>query len=663
MADAAPAETPKRRDQDAADTTPVARPRHNRRDTMRYRLRKQTRPHLILAELWVAGAGGYIVAGAAGDSAPVVATVAAVTLSALAARWLLLRRQRRRIGSREVLAALAGAGWLCWVIANGPDWTASTVLLAGGYAAALRWWRRWRIPNPPDDPQAPDSPDAAHPPRLWGEHVAAAGGPLPGSHLHSEEAIATGLRYLAQLVPGQQTLGRAQGMLPQLRTGLRLRPRQDLVLEQHPDTDESVISVTIVRQSHVLTAGVPWPRPTYDPAAGTIALGPYVDGEGVAEWLLHSDNGLWGGFLAGSTGSGKSRMLDSIALATAAAGAVVWYGDPQGGASSPFLTRHADHTAGSVDAIRTMLEQARRVKQLRQAENALNGWEGWTPEQSRPALVIIVDESHSALADKACQAIATEIAREGRKVGVVLILASQVATLDAFGSGAGADALRSSVCSGNVVILRSKTRNTRNVLPGVDIDPTAFPRVPGYAYLIDDTGTRRTAPLRGYWLDDHARDQWGQTITWPALDESSAGAAGDGYRNRHAQAATEREALVEWVEALRTGCMPAGATSAAPAASTSTRPWRVIPFPRWSEWQAAARTLAPTAPRTSVEVVAELVACGVSSPSEIERRAGYSETAVRNALRQLASAGRVRRDRHGVWSPTSTHQSTAGPNR
>src|SRR5690606_17646442 len=237
-----------------------------------------------------------------------------------------------------------------------------------------------------------------------------------------------------------------------------LLPGQDLILEQHPTADESIIRMTIVRRSRVLTTAQRWPGPAevYDPDRGTIRLGPYVDGDGTAEWRMARDNRLYGGFLVGSTGSGKSRLLESIALGAAgAAGCAVWFGDPQGGASSPFLAAQADWVARDLDGIRQMLEAARRVKKLRQLENSYHELEGWTPQQHRRGLMIVIDECHAAMAVDAIRDIATELAREGGKVGIALVLASQVPTLDAFG---GSDALRSNVVSGNLVLMRIKSK-------------------------------------------------------------------------------------------------------------------------------------------------------------------------------------------------------------
>src|SRR5690606_5161624 len=110
-------------------------------------------------------------------------------------------------------------------------------------------------------------------------------------------------------------------------TGLRLRRGMDLVIEPHPEADEATVQLTIVQRSPVLTTAQPWPGGTYQPSTGMIAIGPYVDGEGLAHWRLHTPDSLWGGFIAGSIGSGKSRTMEAIALGLAEAGCVVWYAD------------------------------------------------------------------------------------------------------------------------------------------------------------------------------------------------------------------------------------------------------------------------------------------------------------------------------------------------
>lgn len=503
--------------------------------------------------------------------------------------------------------------------------------------------------------------DPNDPALLWAEHIGGkSGDALPGSSLTGADAIPTGVRYQVNLVPGRQTLAAAQNALLKLRTGLRLRRDQDLILEPHPDieaTDESIIRLTIVRQSRVLQVAQPWPGPAYNPSTGNIMLGPYVDGEGTAEWLLATDNRLYGGFVVGSTGSGKSRLLEALALGAAGgAGTVVWFGDPQGGASSPFLAGHADWVARDLEGIAAMLEAARKLKRLRQVENAYHEWEGWTPAQQRRGLLLVIDESHGPMAEEKMRAMATELAREGGKVGIALVLASQVPTLDAFG---GSEALRSNVCAGNVVLMRIKSKQAKSVLPGVDVDPSGFPRVPGYGFLVDDTGTRRSAPFRGFYLDDATRDHAAAQVAWPELDTMGTKAVGDGYQLRREREQSDKQALGAALAALARG-EDVSALLTQPVLTAAASGPRVHPFPTWPP----ARTTAigdgqPTTahsdgdgvgPRTAVEAVRELLANGVTSPAELETRSGYGETAIRNALRELADRGQAHRVKHGVWT-------------
>jgi hypothetical protein len=285
---------------------------------------------------------------------------------------------------------------------------------------------------------------------------------------------------------------------------------------------------------------VPWPGPSFDPATGTVALGPLLRADGLARWRLYSHDRLWGGLLCGASGSGLSRTVESIAVSAAATAVTcVWYGDPQRGASSPLLARHADYVAGDVATIREMLGLAVVVKDLRRAENCLYGWDGFTPTEDRPGLLIAVDECHRAFADPAVGALATELVREGGKCGVAIVAAmSEPVTLDAFGGRASskeAEALRSSLCAGNLVVFRCTSR-TSTALPGLDVDPTRFPRIPGFACLVGDTAAGRSGLLRTYRLDPRERDAGAECIAWRGLDTAAAKAAGDGYLARRSRA-------------------------------------------------------------------------------------------------------------------------------
>jgi hypothetical protein len=653
-----------------------------RRDRMRYRLRHQVRPHYSVALLVASAGAARAAVYLTGDEAIVAqatagaAFVAAVVVAFVARRRLAGRRARRW----TTTCALVAAGWLTWAASVGVSFDTIGLLTALTYALALPYWRAHRIPNtpPPEPLPEPEAPGLEGYARLWAVHCGGtSNGPLPGSWLTGHEVIDAGERFVLQLVPGKQTLGSALAALPLLRSGLHLLPRQDLIVERHPILNEACLQLTIVTNSAVLNDdSVPWPGPSYDTVTGTVALGPFVDGDGLDRWRMYTDNRLWGGFLCGVTGSGKSRMFDSVALAAAATGfTVVWFGDPQQGASSPMLADHADYVARDVAGIREMLALARLVKELRQAENSLHGWEGFTPTEDRPGLLIFIDECHRAFADPVVQAMATDLAREGGKCGVAIVAASQVGTLDAFGTGnqvKDADALRSSLCAGNLVVLRCKSYNTKQVLPDVDVNPTRFPRIPGYAYLVDQTGHGRSAPLRGYYVRDADRDDWAEHITWRGLDVGAANAAGHRYLNRRDQAAAERAALAAKVAAMRAGQpgpwasapLPAGATAAAgapvmPAVTASN----VIQFPAWppavgnerAATAAAGRTVAQAAAPSILDTergrrIYDLIRAGVTRTGELQDRSRYGETHVRNTLRALVTAGLIRDAGWGKWA-------------
>lgn len=251
---------------------------------------------------------------------------------------------------------------------------------------------------------------------------------------------------------------------------------------------------------------------------------------------------------------------------------------------------------------------------------------------------------------------------------MAIVAASQVATLDAWGPGTGGEALRGSVRAGNEVLLRTKSASTKTVMNSGGVDPTTFPRIPGYAYLLDDTGTRRSAPLRGYYLDDETRDRAARQVSWPELDPASAAAAGPTYQRRRELLDAAQQALAAKIAAL-TGQTPATdrALEAAPAAAVASAQVPVPQFPPLpnnppttelepppARVAVADRPATATAdrPATAADAVAQLLQEGVTSPGEMERRTGYSETAVRKALQQLQEQGRARRVRHGVWEAT-----------
>lgn len=547
-------------------------------------VQKQAAPIAVMGLLTAAAATLHAARAGNPDSDVLAWTAATCVVLAVVA----MVQIRRRVTDHKMMVRAIGfvglaAGWVTYATAHGVTWNGAGFLAALGGLLSLHWWRIHRIPN-----RAPARPAPAKPqPKsanlhadLWTQRIGNTGD-LAGTSLDAHESIDAGERYVLKLVPGRHTYTQVLGMLERIRSGLDLKPDEDLIVERHPVLAASNLQLTVVTRSPVKES-VRWPGPSaFDPDTGCVALGPYTDGESVASWRAYTDNSLWGGFLTGGTGSGKSRMIESIAMSLAASEThptVVWFIDGDEGASSALLVDHADHKALDEELMqaRDILTGALGVMKLRRAENVANKWEGFTPTAERPGILIIIDECHIVFAHDDLRKMAAEVARRGRKVGVAIVAATQIATLDAFG-GAGkenTDALRSSLRAGNGVILRSNTNSTKDVFK-VDVDPSQFPALPGYGYYVasKDSGAR-TAPFRGYYVTDELKQDWPDRIHWRSLTDGEGNAyslaAGTEYAERGTLAEESRDEALAWIEAVKSG-------RAMPAESRLRNPGRVSP--------------------------------------------------------------------------------------
>lgn len=614
---------------------------------------RQAAPFAAMGVLVLASAALNAAKQASGADTQILGSTAAacVVIAVAAAAQLRQRLTDKKMMVRAVAFAGLSAGWLAWTVAYGLTVNAVAVLAALGTLLSLHWWSVHRIPNRAPVAAAPrpaPQPAVDVYTRLWAERIAATGD-LAGTRLESHEPIDAGERYVLRLVPGKNTYTQVLGMLERIRSGLDLRPDEDLIVERHPVLAASCLQLTVVTRSPIKES-VKWPGPAaFNPATGCVELGPYTDGEGVASWRAYTDNSLWGGFITGGTGSGKSRMIESVAMSLAASEThptVVWFVDGDEGASSTLLAEHADHTAldEEMTQARDLLAGALGVMRLRRAENVANKWEGFTPTADRPGILIVIDECHLIFADDDLRAMAAEIARRGRKVGVAILGASQVATLDAFG-GAGkpnTDALRSSLRAGNGVILRSNTNNTKDVFK-VEIDPSQFPAMPGYGYYVasKDSGAR-TAPFRGYYVTDDLKAEWPDRIVWRALTPGEGNAytltAGTEYARRGELADDAREDALAWIEAVKAGVAKPRQQQVAAAVARSSGPVvQVAQIPVWDpEVFAPARKTRPRDElhRSHVAVLAQLAA-GNDRTGGIAKAIELSERQTYNLLQQL----------------------------
>ena len=645
----------------------------------RIRLRHQLVPYPVIAALWAGAAAAHdYPAGAA--FAVGVALVAAVV-------WWIAWGRINKISRREqrrwtTTVTLAGTAWLAWAAVAGAGGSRAVVLWLAGYALAWPYWRRHTIPipgEPDDEPVVDPGPEPVVAdvtiPARWASEVAREGGPAARSYLTEHAQVAggdvfTGVLFrqkAASVLPLVEDIGALLGLA-----------EGEIALDKHPSRRFDRIQVMITdrdRSPLYRRHDYPGPAECFDPATGRAWIGVRIDGA-PAHWDLYRPGwGVCGGIVIGATGTGKSRLLDGIVTTAAYAGPIVpWIGDPQGGASMPAWGRRADWSGTDEDEVTLMLEAGALVVTIRSKVNALFGRSLWTPSSAEPMLLIIVDECHRVLAspehkERALRA-ATTIAREGRKAGTGLILATQDPGLPNFGGTQEAQVLRGSLLKGNGACFRVPSNSAGQMMPGLEVNPKHIPDIAGVMCLAGPSN----APLRGWYLQDHEVDDLAGRAPLSTLEQVSAAYLGQTYTDRHDRRRAARGAIAAELADLDPDLLarvsavdptiaaalaahhtgPTRRTRPTPARATTTPGGggvvvlRLAPPPRLI---LPAPIPDPDGPkRTAAEWIHDLVAGGVTSPAALQAHTGYSETHVRNTLRELEDSGRIRRVGHGRYA-------------
>lgn len=612
-----------------------------------------------------AGMGLLVLASAALNAAKAASTADATILGSTAATCFVIavvaaHQMRRRLDDRKSLHrgiafVTVAASWLTSTVALGLSWDAVAVLAMLGTALSLHYLRKVRIPDAAPvvairEQIVQDKPGVNPYVARWDEFIGCSGGQLPGSKLESPEQVKAGWRFVLRLVPGKQSIASLMSALVLIRGGLGLTVGQDVIAEKHPTFAEPTVQLTVVTKPQVRD-DQPWPG-SQSFRDGYVDMGPFIDGEGHARWTTYVRDRMKGGYIQGGSNAGKSRLIESIVMPIADSQThptVIWYGDGQGNSSSPTLMRCADYSARNHEQIKQMFACAMLIMQLRQDENGLDEEIGFAPTPDRPGLLVVLDECHKPMSKIenpedwiVIQYMAMTIAREGGKVGVAELLASQESTLGAFG-GAGnqAEMLRSNLLMGNGVMMRSKDANAKQVFK-VDDDPSQFPALPGYALLIDPEEGARSAPFRAYFLTDDLRKEWPDKIRWRSLDDGSANAAGMTYIMRHRIAEMAKEEIRRRVEARRGGThLNSNMDRIFAAARGSDGAGQVDPdgegpavaqFPRWNP---ATEQVQGREMHDGHRKVLDALKVGFASPSPIAEATGYSVRRVHQILDEL----------------------------
>jgi hypothetical protein len=558
---------------------------------------------------------------------------ATVPLFALPCGLLVWWRSRRRVW-RQVETGYAAAvfaaayGWVQGAAIVGPWAPMPGLLLVLFLLGAVPWWWHHRI-----RPQVVDEDDRLE---RWMLRVAGTGGALPGSRLYDMAPVATGWSATVGLVGGKQTTAEAIAAASRIASAYGV-PTTSIVIEA-PATGEAHRARLLVLTRNPLQQVQPFTGPGLD-ASGQFPIGVYADGS-TAYWRLFTPgSGANHGLIAGTTGSGKSGLVNLLCTEIRHSGmCVLWLADPEEGVSVPDWQDSADWFAASLDEIRVMLQAAERIMNGRKRRRARREWtdeqgrdrrglSAFDPSPAEPQLTIVVDESPDVMGDPECMRIVGLIGKKGRKLGVSIVVIAQVPSVAELG---GNVTIRSMVSSMNIVMFRTSDRLSGKMgMPqNLPFDPADLPaRWPdssptaGLGYVASAGG--RVSSMRAMYVEDPY--QWATCDAAAAvLDQASAGDAGEDYatwRKRRDQADTETQT-------------PAAAAVVELAPDTST-----------------TRDAILTELRTSGQRIATgALAARVDAPT----------STVSSTLRRLEQDGLAVQVRHGVWAAANHPAELAG---
>jgi hypothetical protein len=631
------------------------------------------KPWVAIASVALAATAARVAMASTGADAEIALTTAvaafavAVVLGIKAKRRLLCVKRRTRVYA----FLTASCAWIAGTLVLGVTGPMLFTLAVVGIGTSLWYWAdnglgyHWDAPReeaifavaPQEDVYAP----------LWEQNLAGPGRVLAGTRLTDWEHLKFGARYVLEIVPGTHTLEEIEAYGGKIRSGLRLKRNHKLMIEEHPTLEAPALLLTIIDSSPVAN-GTSWPGPEAMNGDGTIRIGPYLDGEGAALWKLYSTNRIHNGMVAGGTGSGKSRLLENVAMSAAASTqhpTVIWYADGQDGQSSPKLMRHADYYAGKPEAILGMLRDAVNVIAMNGDENKVNGVQGFTPTVDRPGLLVILDECKLVL-DKQnnpefweeTQQLVARIATTGNKAGVGIILAGQEATLPTFG-GAGQfpSAIRNNIKGANGVLLKTEEAAGGNIFGIPSATMRSIPSGGGYGYVAGGEGSRK-AMMRGFYDEDETMDRNMATIAWRPLSPMTAFDLGASYRDRKIAADGDLSEARRRVEArkARHEAMMRGETVEMPVEPVAPAVQAkggsgFTSFSLKSEFVGKEKVGSKLS--SGQERVLKAVVNGNTGWKEIGAEAGLGRDMVYRYLNELVERGLISQPARGVYRPSS----------
>lgn len=618
--------------------------KERRQSSMPYLLRHQFAPWIVGVAVFAVGAVIWLMQWLTDDPFLPALTVLGVGAVVTWIGWMVGRRhqQWRPTAYR---AAIVSTVWLALASHRGPSGQVVLAWMVCVIFSSSPWWKVHRLgyPKAPAVP-VPEVRKIESTELLWAEYIGRKGSrTLPGSQLTGRDTSKPNCEvWTIDLVPGEQSYAAAVGHLGLIAGGLHT-PIKNLVLEPHEDENPNHVKLTIVKVSPIEKTLPYRGARIVGEQRHVIEVGPYGDGDGYAPWRMWQPGeqpmtGSWlSGLVVAGTGIGKSRLMELLAAGYMATGnAVVWFVDPQGGASSPALQEYADWYVSSEGAGR-MIGALEAIAEAREDEMGYEGWSRFDPTPARPGLVVFLDECHVTIGKYGARLEA--LARKTQKVGIAFVGLTQGASLESLGK----DMLRASLLA-NLIVMRTNSNQTKNLIPGLTMDPEMLPKIKGFGYSIGTDDGARTAPFRAEYVEKPK--EWFARYPMPRLDPLSANAAGNVYTGRREAAVEEQEAKRTRVEQLRSGVVQ-------PSLDEPDDEDVQDEPAQGGAFQVAAFPTSPARTQDTVPSwhrILTLVGQGVTRTAEIEKAAGLSKSRTAEVLKRLLEEGRLERPTAGVYA-------------
>lgn len=496
--------------------------------------------------LWAAASVGaadlsVIAAHAAGGGIPALATVG--TLGAAAGVQTYRKVIRRKAQRSKRTRWWAGSAWAAsagTMLAGSAAGMASApgqgIMLAGGLvvAAPYLYRHRWRPPrNIPAELPVVDAVPVGDPRIEAFRERFCRSGVCKGARLHSLREVPSGFAFEIALAEGSDgTTADVMTLVPKIAARYDVSADQ-VSVEYVLGRSEKRAQVTVLTVQDAWKAEDRWDGvSTYDRATGTFRLGRFADSTDVHYLLNRPGSGAAGAVIAGLIGGGKTGTTHVIASEVGQARlcracgadatcdecdlqriAALWMGDPQMqplGVWRGFADLMGWGPWGCVQML-LMAHAAMRKRAARRGSmkwtdhrGRVNEGKGWfDPTPDEPIIYVVIDEWPIIMKDPLLAAIAAVLAasliREGRKVGIALVLLTQMPDVEEL----GLRAIRELLKAFNVISHR--TDGLSKHMLGIQGNTAALaPGVHGLGY-INGYDNRPAATMRTKHLPEYAK--------------------------------------------------------------------------------------------------------------------------------------------------------------